>query len=69
MRSTNTKPHMAEEARVCVTGWDFNRPDPFPGTRRFYWMGWGGGADAQRKSVASLTLLATGTPRCIAEIV
>ena len=31
MYPTNTKPLTAEEARVCATGWDFNRPEPFPG--------------------------------------
>ena len=31
MHPINTKPLTAKEARVCVTGWDFNRPAPFPG--------------------------------------
>ena len=52
MPSTTTKPLTAEEARGCVTGWDFNRPDPFPRTRRLYRLGWGTGADAQWNSVA-----------------
>ena len=40
MHTTNTEPLTAEEARVCVTGWDFNRPDPFPGLGDF--IGWAG---------------------------
>ena len=40
MHDTNTKPLTAEDARVCVTGWDFNRPDPFPGLGDF--VGWAG---------------------------
>ena len=40
MRPTNAKPLTAEEARICVTGWDFNRPDPFPGLGDF--IGWAG---------------------------
>ncbi len=30
-----------EEARICVTGFDHNRPDPFPGLGDF--IGWVGG--------------------------
>ena len=40
MPSTTTKPLTAEEARVCATGWDLNRPDPFPGLGDF--IGWAG---------------------------
>ena len=40
MHPTNTKPLTVEEARVCVTGWDFNRPAPFPGLGDF--IGWAG---------------------------
>ena len=43
MPSKNTKPLTAEEARVCVTGWDLNRPDPFPGLGDF--IGWAGGLE------------------------
>ena len=40
MDATTTKPLAAAEARVCVTGWDFNRPAPFPGLGDF--IGWAG---------------------------
>ena len=43
MHPTNTKSLTAEEARVCATGWDFNRPDPFPGLGDF--IGWAGGLE------------------------
>ncbi|MEO2045293.1 MAG: sialidase family protein [Pirellulales bacterium] len=33
----------AKQARVCVTGADYNRPDPFPGLGDF--IGWPGGID------------------------
>ena len=32
-----------EEARICVTGYDHNRPDPFPGLGDF--IGWVGGVE------------------------
>lgn len=43
MPPTTTKPLTAEEARICATGWDFNRPDPFPGLGDF--IGWAGGLE------------------------
>ena len=36
-------PLTIEEARVCVTGHDHNRPDPFPGLGDF--IGWPGGIE------------------------
>jgi len=32
-----------DEARICVTGYDHNRPDPFPGLGDF--IGWVGGVE------------------------
>jgi len=32
-----------EQARICVTGYDHNRPDPFPGLGDF--IGWLGGVN------------------------
>ncbi len=43
MPPTTTKLLTAEEARVCATGWDFNRPSPFPGLGDF--IGWASGLE------------------------
>ncbi|MCZ6676529.1 MAG: sialidase family protein [Candidatus Poribacteria bacterium] len=41
MHANLEQPPTAEEARICVTGWDNNRPDDFPGLGDF--IGWAGG--------------------------
>lgn len=43
MHANSKKTLTAEEARVCATGWDFNRPDDFPGLGDF--IGWAGGLE------------------------
>ena len=40
---TQDKPLTIRQARVCITGADHNRPDPFPGIGDF--IGWPGGID------------------------
>lgn len=37
--SRQEEPLSIEDARVTVTGYDFNRPDPFPGLGEFSWPG------------------------------
>ena len=43
MDSNVKTPSDAREARVCVTGWDVNRPETFPGLGDF--IGWAGGLE------------------------
>lgn len=43
MDSNVKAPSDAREARVCVTGWDVNRPETFPGLGDF--IGWAGGLE------------------------
>jgi len=40
MHAKGKNPITTEQARVCVTGWDINRPDDFPGLGDF--IGWAG---------------------------
>ena len=43
MDSNVKAPADARAARVCVTGWDVNRPETFPGLGDF--IGWAGGLE------------------------
>jgi len=71
MNANSKKQLTAEQARVCATGWDFNRPDDFPGLGDF--IGWAGGlermpnADILLAHSAGYWHASFASPRLIAE--